>query len=1259
AAAASSWHGTRTAATVAAARNGTGGVGVAFDAKVMPLRALGRCGGRASDVADAIVWAAGGAVPGVPTNRDPVEVINLSLSGAGTCGPTLQAAIDFANAAGTAVVVAAGNDGGDAQAAAPASCSGTIVVGALDAQRKLASYSNRGAGIDLVAPGGDATHLVASARLDGAGPGYRGTSAAAAHVAGVAALVQSVKARTPAELERLLKASAQWLDCSDCGAGLVDADKAVGAAMWPSLLISGPALVNEGTGGITQLTYTVSLSEPFFEPIGFRVVLKTGPDYLGNDTGATPGEDFVHGDWGPQTFAPGETSRQFVVGIVGDARTEFSEKFLIEAQSTSNNVTYTYAAVEVGIDDDNDVDTLVNGQAVPLSGYAYVPGELRYFRIDVPVGSPRLRVSTAGGSAYVRQGSLPTPADLSCPKLLFSETRRCVISNPAPGPWYIAAAGGYGDTLLAEVEPYGLIVGDARLSEHDAGSRVMTFTVAMQAALTTPVTFDLATANGSATAGADYVAASATGLTLPAGMVSRTFSVDINGDAVDESDETFTVNLTNAVGSPVVDAQGVGTIVDDDGTGGLTIADAGVDEGGALVFVASLAAPQATPVAFEVLVSDGTATGGPPPIYENQITGDYVQRPVATGYIPAGQLATTLVVTTQEDTDLEDDETVLLDIGAVYGATASDRHAVGTIRNDDYRQVNIGNATIYEAIDGYQTATVTARLSHVSTGDVSFKLAAIAVTANPVVDIEPLTAATLTIPAGQSETTFTVTALNDAVVESREQFQVAAVEVVGAITGIPGNVTIVSDEMPLISVADATVTEGDSGTRLMSFTVQLSQAVASPVRYTFSAPGNVEPKAAAEVGNDYGGRWTDVGVIPAGQTSHVETVVIYGDTLREGDETFSVFISEGLIEEAVVGRGDALGTIVDDDATPVLTVDDLSVVEGDAGTKVLTFTARLSGPNPDMPAMFEFATRNGTAIAGSDFNARASTTAYIAAGQLATTINVVVSGDTAIEPTETFYLDVVPVSGVNIVDREATGYIINNDGPLIYINDVAVGEGASGTKLMTFTVSLSQAAAGPVSYSVSTTGGDATAGNDYVALNLTNQVIPQGQLSKTHSVTINGDATIEPTEAFFVNVRQPTGASVWDGQGIGYILNDDGPTLSVPDASVAEGASGTKVMSVTVQLSQVAAVPVTFSIATANVSAAAGSDYTPFNLTNQTIPAGQTTKVFPVPINGDTTVEQNESFTVTLSNPTGASLFDRQALGTIYNDDGPTLSIND
>jgi len=455
---------------------------------------------------------------------------------------------------------------------------------------------------------------------------------------------------------------------------------------------------------------------------------------------------------------------------------------------------------------------------------------------------------------------------------------------------------------------------------------------------------------------------------------------------------------------------------------------------------------------------------------------------------------------------------------------------------------------------------------------------------------------------------------------------------------------------PSLAVTSPTIAEGNDGSKQLTFNFTLSAPVPWPVvvhvqTFDGTATGGSDYRAVAAANFE----------IPAGSTAVAFPVDVYGDTAVEGNETFELILTG--ISGATSPASAYTATIYDDEST--LSLGDASIAEGNAGTKLLTFTATLSAPAGG-PVAFWASTANGTASAGTDYVARSNVQLSIPAGQLSRTFNVTILGDTAIEPTETLLLNLAQVVGASAGDVQGVGYLVNDDGPLLSINDIAVGEGDAGTKVMTFTVSLSKVAPGPVSYTFLTqAGGDAVAGVDYVATTQANQVIPQGQLSKTHTVVINGDTTIEPTEVLLAYVRQPVGASVWDGQGTGYILNDDGPTLSVPDASVGEGNSGAKLMNVTVLLSQAAATDVTFAIATQDVSANSG-DYTGFNLTNQVIPAGQTSKVFQVPVAGDTTVEPNETFLVTLApNPLGASLYDRQAIATIYNDDGPTLSVND
>jgi serine protease len=150
----SSWHGTHVAGTIGAVSDSSGVVGVAPSTTMQHIRVLGTRGGSVADIAAGINWASGGAVNGVPANRTPAKVINMSLGGPSySCSDAFQAAINGAVSRGTTVVVAAGNDDENAMYSSPANCNNVITVAAVSSSGNRASFSNYGSTVDIAAPG--------------------------------------------------------------------------------------------------------------------------------------------------------------------------------------------------------------------------------------------------------------------------------------------------------------------------------------------------------------------------------------------------------------------------------------------------------------------------------------------------------------------------------------------------------------------------------------------------------------------------------------------------------------------------------------------------------------------------------------------------------------------------------------------------------------------------------------------------------------------------------------------------------------------------------------------------------------------------------------------------------------------------------------------------------------------------------------------------------------------------------------------------
>jgi protocatechuate 3,4-dioxygenase beta subunit len=366
--------------------------------------------------------------------------------------------------------------------------------------------------------------------------------------------------------------------------------------------------------------------------------------------------------------------------------------------------------------------------------------------------------------------------------------------------------------------------------------------------------------------------------------------------------------------------------------------------------------------------------------------------------------------------------------------------------------------------------------------------------------------------------------------------------------------------VPTVSVSDVSVTEGTRG-RVTTATipVTLSEAASRPVRIAFRTQADTATGTGSA--RDFLPA-RGVLTIRRGATTGQIRVRVRGDSTAEADEVFNVVLTRAVnatLQTGSSGSQSARVVILDDDSsstTPTIAVTGFTKTEGNDDTTTANFTVTLSAASASTVTV-GFATVNGTATAGLDYQA-ASGTLTFAPGETSKVVTVTILNDTAAESSETLTLNLNNPTNATIssVAGSAVGTIVDDDStsatPAIIITGFSTTEGNSGTKTANFNVTLSAASASAITVAYATANGSATAGSDYQAASGT-LTFAVGETSKVVTVTILGDTTVESTETLTLNLSNPTGATLSASAAVGTIVDDDGTTTTTLTPAVTEG----------------------------------------------------------------------------------------------------------
>ena len=633
------------------------------------------------------------------------------------------------------------------------------------------------------------------------------------------------------------------------------------------------------------------------------------------------------------------------------------------------------------------------------------------------------------------------------------ESFTVTLSNPSTGA---QIGNGTAKGTITNDDGIGLSISTARLNEGTTGETPnMTFTVDVVPPSSTEITYDWTTSDdagtNAATAGTDYSAGSGNDISIPANSPTSTFTVALIGDDAPESDETFTVTLSDVkgTGARLITASAQGIITNDDGSG-LSIAAANLIEGAygvrsQMAFIISIDPPVNAPITFDWRTSDDAGTNAATAGTDYSTTTQTGER------IPAGASSHPIRVPIIGDNIPEHDETFTVTLSNVSGAALITASAPGTITNDDGSLLSIESESINEGVDGATTTmtfTVTADPPATSSFSVSWATSIVDGVDDAIIGTDFNSASgRLDFVDTDPMKTFTITIRGDNTPEPDETFTVT---LSNATTGaqIDGNGTakgtITNDDGSGLSIADMSLVEGNGGTTQMMFRVSVIPPSSSPITYSWATSNNAGGNAAT-AGTDYTATTRSNISIAANTPFDTISVPIRGDNTPEPDETYTVTLSN--VSGGSLIKATAQGTITNDDGS-TLSIAPVALAEGaQNATGKMRFTITASPP-----ATRGFTVRWATSIAqddeataGIDFMS-ANDTAIFEIGDSEQTFEVDIIGDNMPEPNETFTVTLSNASvgaQISTQNGSAEGTINNDDGHGIRISTANIAEGAN------------------------------------------------------------------------------------------------------------------------------------------------------------------------------------------------------------------------